>query len=424
MMYPFAVGDLLCSSIVLKNYMENAPTKVPWDDLRYLFGEIMYGGHVVNDFDRLVCTKYLEFFMRDQILDEMEMFPYCDDKNSTFAAPKTSNSYDRILEHIDMELKSDTPLAFGLHPNAEIGFRTDAAASVFKIILETQPRDGASADSGQSMESVAESTLQDILDLFQQVFYDADEIAESMEEVGPFQNVFLQECERMNTLLAEMVRSLTELELGFRGDLTMSDSMELLAQSLYMNDIPSVWVKVAFPSLRPLASWLVDLQSRQAQITDWSSTPSENPVTTWVSGLFNPQSFLTAIMQVTSQKNSLELDKLVIVTEPTKRLAETIDMPAREGSFIHGLSLEGARWDIPSGNLESSLPKEMFCPMPVINCKAGVADGAEQANMFFCPVYKTQQRGPTYVFTANLRTKAATAKWVLGGVVLVMDVVL
>ena len=51
---PFAVGDLINSASVLKNYMENAPTKVPWDDLRYLFGEIMYGGHIVNDFDRLV----------------------------------------------------------------------------------------------------------------------------------------------------------------------------------------------------------------------------------------------------------------------------------------------------------------------------------------------------------------------------------
>ena len=40
---PFAVGDLINSASVLKNYMENAPTKVPWDDLRYLFGEIMYG---------------------------------------------------------------------------------------------------------------------------------------------------------------------------------------------------------------------------------------------------------------------------------------------------------------------------------------------------------------------------------------------
>lgn len=41
--YPFNVGDLTISVNVLYNYLE-ANNKVPWEDLRYLFGEIMYGG--------------------------------------------------------------------------------------------------------------------------------------------------------------------------------------------------------------------------------------------------------------------------------------------------------------------------------------------------------------------------------------------
>jgi hypothetical protein len=31
----------------------------------------MYGGHIVNDFDRDLCNKYLEYIMRDELLDEM-----------------------------------------------------------------------------------------------------------------------------------------------------------------------------------------------------------------------------------------------------------------------------------------------------------------------------------------------------------------
>jgi dynein heavy chain len=226
----------------------------------------------------------------------------------------------------------------------------------------------------------------------------------------------------MNVLLIKMRLTLSELELGFRGDLTMSESMETLTNELYLDEIPGVWSKVAYPSMRTLSSWLVDLQGRQGQLQDWTSTPSETPVTTWLSGLFNPQSFLTAIMQVTSQKNNQELDKLVVATDVTKRLAEQVDTPARDGCYIHGLAIEGARWDIPSGNLESSLPKEMFCLMPVINCKAQLSENAETQGVFNCPVYKTMQRGPTYVFTANLRTKALPAKWILGGVVLILDI--
>lgn len=41
----------------------------------------------------------------------------------------------------------------------------------------------------------------------------------------------------MNTLLSEMIRSLHELELGYRGELTMSDSMEELATSLFLDKV-------------------------------------------------------------------------------------------------------------------------------------------------------------------------------------------
>ena len=32
---------------VLYNYLE-ANNRIPWEDLRYLFGEIMYGGHITG----------------------------------------------------------------------------------------------------------------------------------------------------------------------------------------------------------------------------------------------------------------------------------------------------------------------------------------------------------------------------------------
>ena len=65
MMYPFAVGDLRDSFKCLSNYMENSGGgKIPWMDLKYIFGEIMYGGHIVNDFDRLMANEYLNFIMK------------------------------------------------------------------------------------------------------------------------------------------------------------------------------------------------------------------------------------------------------------------------------------------------------------------------------------------------------------------------
>ena len=68
--------------------------------------------------------------------------------------------------------------------------------------------------------------------------------------------------------------------------------------------------------------------------------------------------------------------------------------------------------------------KEMFYPMPVINCKAIKRENLDVSkNYYVTPVYITQTRGPTYVFSAQLKTKSAPARWTLAGVAMIMDVV-
>jgi dynein heavy chain len=128
---------------------------------------------------------------------------------------------------------------------------------------------------------------------------------------------------------------------------------------------------------------------------------------------------------VTAQKNQWELDKLVTWTDVTKKVAiDEIDSQSRDGAYIIGLSIQGARWDIQGMNLERSKPKEMFCKMPVINVRALAADKVDiSQGIFMCPTYKTVSRGPTFVFCAQLKTKAPPGKWVLAGVAMIMDAV-
>jgi dynein heavy chain len=421
MMYPFSLGDLRDSAICLTNYMESAPSKVPWADLRYIFGEIIYGGHIVNDFDRLLCNTYLTHYMRDELLDEMELFPFAEDeRNVSFKSPSPT-TYDRYLEHIDSELKGETPVAFGLHPNAEIGFRSDQCNALFATLLELQPRD-AGGDEGASPQHIAENVLNDVMDKFGERKFDMDDLDSLIDEKGPYQNVFIQECDAMNTLLKEIVRSLKELNLGFAGELTMSDAMDDLMTSLYMDKVPTPWASRAWPSRRTLASWLVNFDERLNQLSEWTGNPMEIPKVTWISGLINPTSFLTAIKQMTAQRTGAELDKLVIQTDVTKRQLEDCDTPSSDGALITGLSIQGARWDLANSVVEKSKPKEMSCYMPVINCKSVSADKAEASGVFYCPCYKTEMRGPTFVFCAQLKTKSPAARWIMAGVSLIMDI--
>jgi len=423
MMYPFSTGDLKDCCVVLTNYMENTGGgKIPWQDLQYLFGEIMYGGHIVNDFDRLMCKCYLDWFMKDELLEEMEMFPYAEDEKASFKSPLPTN-FDRYLEHIETELGTDTPVAFGLHPNAEIDFRTTQSDALFATLVDLQPKSAGTGEGALSPLDVAQQQLAEIMDKFAEKHFDVEDIMRGIDEVGPYQNVFLQECDMIQVLLQEMVRSLKELTLGFAGELTMSDPMEDLMNSLYLGRVYGGWAKKAWPSLRGLTAWLFNLGARITQLEEWTQNPMEIPKATWISGLITPQSFLTAINQVTAQKNQLELDKLVINTDVTKRTAAEIDTLSRDGAFIHGLSLQGARWDTPNNQLERAKPKEMFFPMPVLNCKGVLVDKAETSGVYQCPTYKTEMRGPTYVIQCQLKTKSPPAKWVLAGVAMIMDIV-
>ena len=61
--------------------------------------------------------------------------------------------------------------------------------------------------------------------------------------------------------------------------------------------VNAVWTNLAYPSLRPLGSWLVNLMQRVTQLVEWT-TDLGVPKSVWLPGLFNPQSFLTAVMQV------------------------------------------------------------------------------------------------------------------------------
>ena len=157
-----------------------------------------------------------------------------------------------------------------------------------------------------------------------------------------------------------MRRSLKELDLGLKGELTITSDMEDLSNSLFfdqvlfhlnnfpwnINDglicllkVPPSWTKRAYASLNGLSAWYADLLLRIKELESWTYD-FNLPSSVWLPGFFNPQSFLTAIMQSTARKNELPLDKMCLVCEVTKKNKEEIGAAPREGAYTHGLYME------------------------------------------------------------------------------------
>lgn len=306
--YPFSIGDLTISVYVLFNYLEGN-RNIPWDDLRYLFGEIMYGGHITDDWDRRLCQTYLNEFMQPGLLTSDLSF------SPDFDAPPNLDLAG-YHQYINDFLPNESPHLYGMHLNAEIGFLTTLSNNMFSQIFELQPRDSGSS----SVILVSrEETVKQLIEEFQDKIPDDFHMAEIMtrfEERTPYVVVVYQECERMNQLLGELRRSLRELMLGHRGELTITPEMELLDECLMFDRVPSTWTKLAYPSTLGLQLWFSNVLQRHQELYKWSIDFSL-PICVWLPGLFNPQSFLTSIMQVSARKNEWPLDRMCLTIEVT-----------------------------------------------------------------------------------------------------------
>jgi len=102
----------------------------------------------------------------------------------------------------------------------------------------------------------------------------------------------------MNTLIFYIVSSLRDIELAFKGELTMTENMEKIMADVNVNKVPALWTKYGFTSTRGLNSWLTNTKHRCEQLSAWKEDPVKVPHVTFLNRLKNPNSFLTPIKQV------------------------------------------------------------------------------------------------------------------------------
>jgi dynein heavy chain len=404
--YSFNNGDLTICANVLKSYLSashkqrnTANGGVPWADLRYIFGEIMYGGHITDAWDRRTCNAYLDQFFKVALLEGMELAPGFPTLSVADIALKAKfaeddddddedgfQRYREYLEHMNENIPPESPTLFGLHANAETGYLVAQADTVIATVLligvgppvgagaedvDEDGGDGESRGGGGKSSGGASDLMFTIKDLHGKCpkLYDmaglADD-AEGEEGEGPIHGpqsphvvCCLQECERMNVLLGVIMSSLTELRKGLMGQLSMSDSMEQMASALTIGQVPgrnpyhsSSWERYAWHSNKSLFAWFPDMIARAGQLKKWSGLFKSQPhavlpFSLWLPGLFNPMAFVTAVMQVTARKTKTALNTMATdshVTAFTDPELVRDYPPEGDGAYVHGLFLQGARW--------------------------------------------------------------------------------
>ncbi|XP_042277329.1 dynein axonemal heavy chain 10 isoform X2 [Thunnus maccoyii] len=424
--YDFNESDFFVSMEILNTYLTKAhnqgDSNIPWGSLKYLVGEVMYGGRAIDSFDRRILTVYMDEYFGDFLFYTFRHFHFFTNKDVDYKIPPNGPKTTYVDEIETLPL-ANTPEVMGLHSNADIGYYTQAAKDMWTHLIDLQPQTGESGGS-ISRDEYINQVAQDIQNKLPKLF-DLDVIRKKLgTDISPTSVVLLQELERFNKLVVRMQRSLVELQRALAGEVGMSSELDEVARALFNGHIPAIWKKLAPDTLKSLGNWMSHFKRRYEQYSYW--VDEGEPKVMWLSGLHIPESYLTALVQAACRKNVWPLDLSTLYTQVTQYHSEDeiSDRPG-QGCFVSGLYLEGADWDTEKGCLVKSKPKTLVVELPILRVIPIETRRLRLQNTLRTPVYTTSLRrnamGVGLVFEADLLTTEHISHWVLQGVCLCLN---
>ncbi|KAI4504021.1 hypothetical protein M0802_000492 [Mischocyttarus mexicanus] len=214
--YEFNSADWLASCMFMNNHLSDFDPKrgISWQTVRYMIGEVQYGGRVTDDYDKRLLNTFSKVWFSDALFTEDFEF------YKGYPVLNYSNVTD-YLKVIDSMASIDPPQVYGLHSNADITYQSNTTQSVLDIIISIQPKE-AGVGGGESRETVVTRLAKDMLDKLPSS-YDSFEVRERMNIMGITQsmNIFLkQEIDRINIVILLLNTMLSDLLLAIEGFLT------------------------------------------------------------------------------------------------------------------------------------------------------------------------------------------------------------
>jgi len=418
--YQFSAPDFVISARQLLMFLNEFPDMLPLKALRYLTGECNYGGRVTDAHDRRTLASILAVFYTDRALEDDYKFS----PSGLYYAPPGEALYDDAVLFIRNLPIIAAPEVFGLHANADITKDQQETDQMLDAILSMQGSGGSGG--GASKEAILTELSADIDRRVPMPFdIEAARYKYPVDYYESMNTVLTQELVRFNRLLEVIHASLRNLQKALKGLVLMSGDLEAVGNAMFDNKVPALWMGKSYPSLKPLGSYVNELVERCEMLQSWLDHGP--PPSFWISGFYFTHAFLTGVKQNYARKYKIPID--TVTFDYTCMPEATYDKPATDGAYVHGMFVEGARWDYGTMQLAESAPKVLFSPAPTLLLSPCVVGKEREFAHFEMPLYRTPERrgvlattghSTNYVMPVKVPSDKVADHWIRRGAALLL----
>lgn len=390
-----------------------SPEKIPWDAIRSLLKQSIYGGRIDNDFDQRLLDSFVNTLFTHHCYDlDFEIVKGTGENDKPVVVPD-GTKMEHFMDWVSKLPDREPPTWLGLPGNAErVLFTLKGNVMLSKVrkmksisdddeVAYTQDGSGgqSAADAQQSGSNQQPAWMRALSASIDTYLAELPENLTVMKRdstgiMDPLFRFFERENQIARSLLRTIRDDLKSLQKVCSGELKQTNHLRQLMSWLTKGLIPDHWRRYKVPRSVGLNVWMADLKSRLEQVESIARETAFDEVEVWIGGLFSPEAYVTATRQATAQRNQWSLEELV--------LEVSIGSEGLEGGYcVRGLRMEGGRWDDKGEVCLTSVPSTKL-PKTAIRW---VKEDAKTGNEVALPVYLNADRSDL-LFTINVPARA------------------
>ena len=426
--YEFNESDQKCAleaidewiNIHAKDRSNISPNDIPWDAIRTIIHQSMYGGKIDNEYDMKILESLVNLYFNEKTYDlNYPLFKTSSENQANvLMVPEKSNNAG-YLEWVNALPNVESPEWSGLPNNAEKLVRETASR---RFITEMNKIQGVEEEELGSTESAGKSaqaswlvTLQEKGEKLLKALPEQVKPLTATEQSNndPIFRFLLREVAVASKLLNKVRDDLKQLISMAKGEGKSTNELRDIAKNVFNDSVPKVWQIYSTLELN-VTEWILDFKSRITQLNKITQASDYGRSGLWIGGLIFPEAYLTATRQSVAQELKVPLDELMLSVELVKNIT-TVD---KQSFVLKGLCIEGAEWNYDEDKL--IMTDSLFSQLPPFLLKWSVKKDANMKNIFPIPVYMNTMR-KNLLFSVFIKNESvlSDSDWYQRGIALV-----